>query len=122
MPLPSSLDSRATAWQVLTTARQSRKTASLMKYQEEFRESECQLFKQRLEQDSYTHSCDFSDMSYLLNSSSQEVTFTLILNGDRNFWQSCSSAENSYFTFFFFQNTELEAEGTEIPFYWCGSD
>lgn len=76
-----------------------------MKYQEEFKESPCELFKHELEQDSSAHSCDFSDKSYLLNASSQEVGFTFILNvkqsGDiMNFWQSCNSAENSYFSFF----------------------
>lgn len=105
-------EQRSTARQLLTTAWQWRETASLMKYQEEFKESPCELFKHELEQDSSAHSCDFSDKSYLLNASSQEVGFTFILNvkqsGDiMNFWQSCNSAENSYFSFCFFysQNT-----------------
>lgn len=77
-----------------------------MKYQEEFKESACELFKQELEKDSSAHLCAFSDKSYLLNTSSQAVSFTFILNvklsGDiMNFWQSCNSAENSYLCFLF---------------------
>lgn len=53
--------------QLLTSAWQRRKTASLLKCQEEFRESPCELFKQELEQDSPTHSWAFSDKHYLLN-------------------------------------------------------
>lgn len=48
------------------------------------------------------HICAFfSDKSYLLNASSQELRFTFILSvkisGDiMNFWQFCDSAENSH--------------------------
>lgn len=60
---------------------QGRKTASLMKYQEEFRESSCELLKEQLEQHSSTQTrVFFSDERSFLHVSTQEFTFIFILN------------------------------------------
>jgi len=87
-----------------------------MKYQEEFRESPCELFKQELEQDSSTGSCAFSDKSHLLNASSQGFRFTLIVNvkirGDiTNFSNPVTLPRTPTY----------EDEDIEEAFYCCGS-